>query len=132
MLVMKNINFQRAYNKKRINKYWDYVFDYDSKWKFYYLNLNNKNGLWNSLQNAIEKIIDEGSITNADIDDFLNTNPDIELEIDFFVNELSEIFFFRSKNKMYCYSVNLKQTEKNKKSKIITRFYFDLNEFINF
>lgn len=132
MLVMKNINFQRAYNKKRINKYWDYVFEYDSKWKFYHLNLNNKNGLWNSLQNAIEKIIEEGSITNADIDDFLNTNPHIELEIDFFVNELSEIFFFRSKNKMYCYSVNLKEAEKNKKGKIIARFYFDLNEFINF
>jgi hypothetical protein len=132
MQVMKKINFEHAYNKKRINKYWDYVFDYDSKWKFFNLNIKNKNGIWSSLQSTIEKIVDDGPITIEDIDDFLNANPDIELEIDFFVNELPEIFFFRSKNKMYCYAVDVINSEKNKKNKTLARFYFDINEFVNF
>ena len=131
MRVMKKLNFERAYNKKRINKYWDYEFDYDSKWKFFNLNIKNKNGIWCSLQSTIEKIVDDGAISNADIDHFLNANPDIELEIDFFVNELPEIFFFRSKNKMYCYAVDVVRSEKNKKNKILARFYFDINEFVN-
>ncbi len=129
---MKKINFEYAYNKKRINKYWDYVFDYESKWKFFNLNIKNKNGIWSSLQSTIEKIVDDGPITIEDIDDFLNANPDIELEIDFFVNELPEIFFFRSKNKMYCYAVDVINSEKNKKNKTLARFYFDINEFVNF
>jgi hypothetical protein len=128
---MKKLNFQQSFDKIKINKQYDYIFKYESFWKFYSLNLKNKKGIWQTFQNKVSKITTD-DISNLEIDNFLDENPDIEFEIDFFVNTLPEVFFFKFKNKIYCYSTNIFECENENISNIMVRFYFNVDDIINF
>lgn len=129
---MKKLNTKEFFNKNKINKYYDYIFEYQSNWKFFELNLNNKNGIWYTLQDKIEEVCDDTNISADDIDNFLDENPDIEFEFEFFLNVMPEIFFFKIQGKLHCYTCNIVEAENLNYSHVIIRFFFDTKEFFNF
>lgn len=122
---MRKLNFRNCYNKKKLNKFGDSIFDYQSIWPIFNLNMENKESIFNKLQDKIEKLIDYDDITDEEIDNFLDKNPDIELELDFFANELPNIFLFRMNDEIFCYS-----TENLEDKNSLVRFYFDYQRFI--
>lgn len=129
---MKKLNLKDFFNKIKINKHYDYVFEYQSIWKFFELNLNSKNGIWNTLQDKIEEVCEDSSITADDIDNFLDENPDIEFEFEFFSDIMPEIFLFKKKEKIYCYSCNILEAEDKNYSHVLIRCFFNTEEFFNF
>lgn len=129
---MKKTNSIEFFNKNKINKASDYIFEYQSDWKFFELNLNNKNGIWYILQNKIEKNCQDSTVSADDIDNFLDNNPDIEFEFEFFLNIMREIYFFKIKEKLYCYACNIVEAENKNYTKVIIRFFFDTKEFFSF
>jgi len=129
---MKKLNTKDFFNKIKINKNYDYIFEYQSKWKFFELNLNSKNGIWNTLQDKIEEVCEDSIISADDIDKFLDENPDIEFEFESFLHIMPEIFFFKKEGKLYCYTCNIVEAENKNYSHVIIRCFFDTKEFFNF
>lgn len=118
------------FDHKKINSYGDRVLIKQTKWPFYLLNIKNKKSIWHSIQNQIEKLSENGDITFEDIDQFFDKYPEIEFEIDFFIQEMSEVFFFRIDGKMYCYTCEESVFEENFSKKIKARFYFDYEKIL--
>lgn len=126
----KKLNFQNCFNKIKLNDFGDFKLEYQSKWPFYEFNFENENSLWHLIQDKIDQTCDDFEFTPEDIDDFLDKNPDMELEIDFFINEVSDIFFFKFKNEIFCYVSNTTEMAIRNEPKILCRFFFDLEKFL--
>jgi len=119
------------FEHEKINSNGDRIFLKQSKWPFYLLNTKNKKSIWHKIENTIENKCDSADITPDEMYDFLDKNPDIEFELDFFTNEMSEIFFFKIKNQMFCYTCDYHIFDKIPNKKVKTRFYFDYKELLN-
>jgi len=126
---MKKLNFEDCFSKTKINKNYDYIFDYKTNWKFYKLNLNKKDSLWYKLQEKIDSICDDSEITTEDIEKFLDENPDIEFEFEFFNEMMPHIFFFKTEGRIYCYSCDIVESENKNLTHTMARFYFDIEKF---
>lgn len=108
----------------------DRIIDYKSKWPFYVLNSLDTKGIWLRLKSNLDileyqKNLQE--ITVKEIEEFFLDNPDIAFETDFCEESLSNYFFFKLKNQIYCYTSGKKGKDK---TRIYARFYFNLEDFI--
>ncbi len=125
---MKFVPFIWSENNKQTEK--DSVYGFKSKWPIYCLSLKSLNGIWKSLDDKIDwcsnkKILK--TIDTDDIDCFLDKNLDIKFEIEIFQENLSEIFFLKIFNEIYCYTTN----DFNENDEYVNvRFYFDIENFL--
>jgi len=108
----------------------DRIINYKSKWPFYILNSLDKQGIWLRLKTNLDimeyqKNLQE--LTVKEIEEFFLDNPDIAFETDFCEDTLSNYFFFKYKNQVYCYTTGKKGKDK---TRIYARFYFNLEDFI--
>lgn len=122
--------FPFSWPKRRSTK--DMIYPYQSKWPLYNLSTTTKKGLWQQFE---EKILDLYSrnlileISEDEMNDFLDKNPDIEFEIIYFKKSLRELFFLKVEKDIYCYTtcpLKIKMSPK-----IDVRFYFDVEKFLN-
>lgn len=123
--------FLNYYKHEKINSHGDRIFLKNTKWPFYLLNVKNKKSLWYEIEKEIEKKCDKDDIEYDQIYNFLDKNPDIEFEIEFFMNEMPEIFFFKIENKMFCYTCDPYILEETPDKKVKVRFYFNYKELLN-
>lgn len=108
----------------------DMVYKYQSKWPIYNLSLYRKTGLWYRFNNKVIEILEKkifDVLKEEDVDNFLDENIDVEFEMIFFQKSLSQIEFFKFKNKVYCYVFN---NVKKNDTRIDVRFFFNVNEFL--
>lgn len=82
------------YNKK-INSYGDRILSVHTKWPIFFINKKNKKSVWHKIQERIEELSTDVENIQNEIDNFLDSNPEIEFEIEFFNNEMPEIFFLK-------------------------------------
>jgi chromosome segregation ATPase len=82
------------YNKK-INSYGDRILSVHTKWPIFFINKKNKKSVWHKIQERIEELSTDVENLQNEIDNFLDSNPEIEFEIEFFNNEMPEIFFLK-------------------------------------
>jgi hypothetical protein len=120
------------FKHQKINNYGDRILLKKTNFPFYLMNVKNKNSVWHKIQNKLENLCDNDDVVVEDIENFLNKNPHIEFEIEFFVNEMPEIFFFKIKNIIYCYTCDSTILHKIYKKKVKARFYFDYREILEF
>ena len=108
----------------------DRIIDYKSKWPFYVLNSLDVGGIWLRLKSNLDILEYQKSLqelTVKEIEEFFLHNPDIAFETDFCEESLSNYFFFKLKNQIYCYTSGKKGKDK---TRIYARFYFNLEDFI--
>lgn len=106
----------------------DATYKYKSKWPIYNFSINYKTGMWTQFEEKIDLLAQKDCIQDInenDIDLFLDKNSDIEFEMIFFQKILSEVFFLKIKDVMYCYTTSIP-----KKNRIDARFYFDIEKFL--
>lgn len=114
------------YDKLEINNTEDLIYSYQSIWPIYSLSLNDKNGMWFKFSN----ILDSLKLQNLGVKNltkFFDQNQNIEFEILYFNKSLPEIYNFKHKSKIYCYT-----TSKLKKNDdyLDARFYFNIEKFL--
>jgi hypothetical protein len=108
----------------------DGVFQYNSNWPIFVLHKTDPNGIWTRLQNKLNILEYQNILQELPVDEveeFLNNNPDIDLELNILDQEMPDFNFFKYNNKIYCYTIGKKGKDKNK---FFARFYFDLEEII--
>jgi hypothetical protein len=125
---------------KKINKNQEFInisnqdkqYKYVGKWPILYLDIYDKNGIWNQVQNKIEQLKDSGElnvISDDVIEKFLSKRIEIQFEIDFFISVMRKCIFFKHRNKVYCYTISDLQRKNGRK--IYCRFYFDVNKVLS-
>jgi hypothetical protein len=125
---------------KKTNKYQeftkigngDFKYNYITKWPIYKLDVLNKKGLWNTLQTICESIKNDDKfdmLTEHQIEKFFFKRPEIDFEINFFLNTMDKCFVFKFKNKIYCYTFG--EIKRKNGRKIFVRFYFDYNRLFS-
>jgi hypothetical protein len=114
------------YSKKEINDTEDLIYNYQTIWPIYSLTVKDKNGLWFKFSNVLDSL-ELQNLTVKHLNKFYDQNPDIEFEIYYFNKSLPEIYSFKYKNKIYCYTTN---KFKKQDDYIDVRFYFDLKKIL--
>lgn len=116
------------YDKLKLNNTEDLIYSYQSIWPIYNLALNDEDGLWHSFSNTLDSL-DLQNLGTKHLDKFFDQNPNIEFEILYFNKSLPEIYNFKYKNKIYCYTTN---RFKKKDDCVDVRFYFNIKKFLKF
>jgi len=123
--------FPFSWSKRRSTK--DMIYLYQSKWPLYNLSTLTKKGLWQKFEEKIlelhsKNLIDD--LSENDMNNFLDKNPDIEFELMVFKKSLTDVFFIKIDKDFYCYSTSALKIKMP--SKIDVRFYFDIEKFLSF
>ena len=108
----------------------DGVFNNNLEWLIFELDTLDKKGIWSRLQTEIQIMEYQGQVqdlTMEEIEDYLYHNSDIDLNIHLYDEEMPDVLFFKTKDKIYCYTTGKKTRGKNK---IYARFYFELEDII--
>lgn len=116
------------YEKMEKDETKDLIYKYQSNWPIYSLSLEDKEGMWFKFSNVLNSL-ELQDLTAKQLNKFFDQNPDIEFEILYFNKSLPEIYNFKYKNKIYCYTTN---KFKKHHDYIDVRFYFDLEKFLKF
>lgn len=106
----------------------DKTFNYISRWPIYTLHTLDTGGIWLKVKNQLDILEYQNSLQELSVDEldkWLDDNPDIAFETDFFEEMLSNYYFFKFKNKIYCYTTGKKGKDK---VRIYARFYFNLED----
>lgn len=106
----------------------DKTFNYISRWPIYTLHTLDTDGIWLRVKNQLDILEYQNSLQELNVDEldkWLDDNPDIAFETDFFEEMLSNYYFFKFKNKIYCYTTGKKGKDK---VRIYARFYFNLED----
>lgn len=123
--------FPFNWTKKRSTK--DMIYSYQSKWLLYNLSTTTKKGLWQQFEEKLLKLQDQNLIEDLsenEMNKFFDENPDIEFEIICFKKSLTDLFFFKFKKNIYCYTTSPLKIKMPQK--IDVRFYFDVEKFLTF
>lgn len=109
----------------------DRVFNYTTRWPIYILHTLDIDGIWLRIKNKLDvleyqNILQELSV--EEIEKWLWDNPDIAFETDFFEEMLPNYYFFKYKNKIYCYTSGKKGVDK---VRIYARYYFNLEDILS-
>jgi hypothetical protein len=121
--------FPFSWSKRRSTK--DMIYPYQSKWSIYNFSTTTKKGLWQQFEEKILELYSQNLIKDLsenEMNDFLDKNPDIEFEITFFKKSLTEIFFLKMNKEIYCYTTSPLKIKMS--PKIDVRFYFDFKKFL--
>jgi hypothetical protein len=111
----------------------DKILDFYSKWPIFKLNINDKNGLWNTFFTKLEDLENSNKLILATVDEinsFLYTNADIEFEMHAFDDLMQKHHILKIYDKILCYSIGT--FTKNTKNLMYVRFFFDLKEFFSY
>ena len=87
--------YLKYFDNKKINSYGDRILSIHTKWPIFFINKKNKKSVWHKIQERIEELSTDVENLQNEIDNFLDSNPEIEFEIEFFNNEMPEIFFLK-------------------------------------
>lgn len=122
--------FPFNWSKRRSTK--DMIYSYQSKWPLYNLSTTTKKGLWQKFEEKIlelhsKNLIDD--LSETDMNNFLDKNPDIEFELIAFKKSLPDVFFIKIGKDFYCYTTSLLKIKMP--PKIDVRFYFDIEKFLS-
>jgi len=104
------------------------VFNLQSKYPIFLLNCTHEKSTWRIIQKNITKLENKNKqqdINEKDVEIFLQNNLDINFEIEIFDDVISDYYYFRIDEEIYCYGAS----QINKKN-IIVRFFFDIKKFI--
>jgi hypothetical protein len=77
--------FPFSWTKRRSTK--DMIYPYQSKWSIYNFSTTTKKGLWQQFEEKILELYSQNLIKDLsenEMNEFLDKNPDIEFEITFF------------------------------------------------
>lgn len=108
----------------------DKILEFYSKWPIYNLNVFEKKCLWYNFQKKLMELKDcliLGTIEDEDIVGFYMNNPDIDFEILYFQDLMPKNYIFKIDKTVYSYTFGYRS-----KRRSYVRFYFDINNFLNF
>jgi hypothetical protein len=123
--TIKSQDFTELWRKDKIHKY-------ISKWPILNLDVLDKKGIWNTIQDKLQVLTDEKKIQNLNVyhvNKFFLNRPEIDFEINYFSNILNKCYIFKYENKIYCYSYGTVVRKNGRK--INARFYFDVNKVLS-